>query len=115
MKEFLDKIRDRILIVNAEGKIEFCNKCLLEDLQYTLSAYQEKKLDKFLIPGEVKFISWEELLRLGHTKFLVILRNINDEEISYEGILNIGKWNEKQIYYIILRENEPIYNVNELE
>lgn len=115
MKEFLDKIRDRILIVNAEGKIEFCNKCLLEDLQYTLSAYQEKKLDKFLIPGEVKFISWEELLRLGHTKFLVILRNINDEEISYEGILNIGKWNEKQIYYIILRENEPIYNVKELE
>ena len=36
MKDFFNKLQDKILIIDYHGKILFCNKILLNKLQYKL-------------------------------------------------------------------------------
>lgn len=36
MEDFFDKLQDKILIIDYSGRILFCNKILLNQLQYEL-------------------------------------------------------------------------------
>lgn len=115
MEELLDTINSKILIMNTKGEIEFCNKCLLEDLQTTLSSLKNKKLDKFLIVGQKRILNWQQLLKEGYTQFLKIFININHQEKIYQGLLNKTKHNDKELYYIVLEDRQQVYNIEDLE
>ena len=53
MEDFFDKLQDKILIIDYSGKILFCNKTLLNQLQYQLDDLDN--IYNLIINSNIKF------------------------------------------------------------
>lgn len=109
MLSIYNKISDYILILNFEGEVIFCNKSLLNRLNYSINEVLNFNISKL-----TSNINTEELIKEENIniKFCTKL----NEEIEINSNITIGKFNNSKSIFIIGKEvNTKQYTMDMLE
>ena len=79
MEDFFDKLQDKILIIDYSGKILFCNKTLLNQLQYQLDDLDN--IYNLIINSNIKFNTIDINCNKEYIVDILTKNNIDDKYI----------------------------------
>lgn len=105
MVSVLNKLQDNILVIDNQGKVQFCNNTLLFKLKYEtveikeLSINEITDIDKLIIDKIVK-----KLDHIIDDKFTFKFLSKDKDELLVLGEIVIEKWNGKDTIFIIAKD-----------
>lgn len=112
MERIFDKLLEGLLILDTRGKIVFCNKILLERLNYTLSEIQYINIREILFNKEslpnYKACDVEGLLK---EKRYIDFATKEGDVVSLEGNTVYEEWKEETALFIILKGYKGLGNI----
>ncbi|MGL5379831.1 ATP-binding protein [Clostridium sp.] len=95
MNNFLNRLKESILIIDNDGKIELCNKVFLEKIKYSYEEILKYNLSDILY-FKNSFNINENIDRDVFITFLDKNRN----KLRFNGSITIDKWNNKDMVFI---------------
>lgn len=105
MENILNRLQENILVINNDGKVQFCNNTLLSKLKYKVHEIKELNiheiigLDKFLIDEVISNLDNETE---DNIKFKFLSKD--KEEILVCGKVVVEKWGGKDSIFILSRD-----------
>ena len=88
MEDFFDKLQDKILIIDYSGRILFCNKILLNQLQYELDDLDN--IYNLIIDSKIKFDTIDINCK---EEYLVDILTKNNSTIPFKLNLSFSSFN----------------------
>ena len=108
MEDFFDKLQDKILIIDYSGKILFCNKTLLNQLQYQLDDLDN--IYNLIINSNIKF----NTIDINCNKeYIVDILTKNNSTIPFKLNLSFSSFNNSDSIFILLRDITSNYLLSE--
>ena len=97
MEDFFDKLQDKILIIDYSGRILFCNKILLNQLQYELDDLDN--IYNLIIDSKIKFDTIDINCK---EEYLVDILTKNNSTIPFKLNLSFSSFNNSDSIFILL-------------
>ena len=102
MKDFFNKLQDKILIIDYHGKILFCNKILLNKLQYKLEDLDN--IYNLIINPKIKF----DTIDINYNKeYIVDILAKDNSPIPFKLNLSSSTFNNSNSILILLTDITP--------
>lgn len=108
MKDFFNKLQDKILIIDYSGKILFCNKILLNQLQYELEDLNN--IYNLIINPKIKF----DTIDINYNKeYIVDIMTKDGSSILFKLNLSSSTFNNSDSILILLTDITPKHLLSE--
>ena len=108
MKDFFNKLQDKILIIDYHGKILFCNKILLNKLQYKLEDLDN--IYNLIINPKIKF----DTIDINYNKeYIVDILAKDNSPIPFKLNLSSSTFNNSNSILILLTDITPKHLLSE--
>ena len=108
MEDFFDKLQDKILIIDYSGRILFCNKILLNQLQYELDDLDN--IYNLIIDSKIKFDTIDINCK---EEYLVDILTKNNSTIPFKLNLSFSSFNNSDSIFILLKDITTNYLLSE--
>ena len=97
MENFFNKLQEKFLIIDYSGKILFCNKILLNQLQYQLDELDN--IYNLIINPQINF---DNINNNYNKEYTVDILAKNNSIIQFKLDLSFGKFNDFDSIFLLL-------------